>query len=131
MDLGPAALELAELLAGPLHQIRMLDVDRLQRAEVEDAVRLETAHRGGAIGSIRLTWNERRAAPAARAAASRGAASRILRRSTSTIPRGALLRALLDRRRERDAICDEGARTLGWIHAAYRSRELGRWQHCS
>ena len=54
MHLGPAALDLAELLAGPLRQIRVLSADRLQRAEVEDTVRLETAHEGGVIGEIHL-----------------------------------------------------------------------------
>jgi predicted dehydrogenase len=144
MHLGPAALELAELLAGPLAQIRVLESDRLQRAEVEDAVRLETAHEGGATGQVLLSWNEAETRPFARCTAERG--DRILGAARSALHaagssaflesplderecRSALLRALLERRLIRDAICDEGARTLGWLHAAYRSRELGRWQY--
>jgi predicted dehydrogenase len=128
MHLGPAALELAELLGGPLQQIRLLDADRLQRAEVEDAVRLETAHRSGALGSIQLTWNGSSDRPLARCTAQRG--ETVIEAPGAGCAR-ALLLALLQRRRERDAICDEGARSLGWLHAAYRSRELGRWQPCS
>ncbi|HXZ85898.1 MAG TPA: Gfo/Idh/MocA family oxidoreductase [Myxococcota bacterium] len=128
MDLGPAALELAEQLAGPLQQIRVVDADRLQRAEVEDSVLLETAHRGGAIAAIHLTWNEGAARPRARC---RGSQAELALAETDPDGRSALLRELLARRLERDAIFDEGARTLSWLHAAYRSRELGRWQHCT
>jgi predicted dehydrogenase len=146
MDLGPAALDLAELIAGPPDQIRLLTCDHLQRAELEDAVHLETAHRGGAITSIQLSWNEAESQPLARCLGERG--ELVIGRARSSLHasdagmyldtplderdcRIALLRALLARRLERDAICDEGARTLACLHAAYRSRELGRWQHCS
>src|SRR5262249_836245 len=128
MDLGPAALELAEQLAGPLQQIRVVDADRLQRSEVEDRVLLETAHRGGATTAIQLTWNDGDARPRARC---RSGQAEVLLTETDPDGRAALLRELLARRLERDAIFDEGARTLGWLHAAYRSRELGRWQHCT
>jgi predicted dehydrogenase len=128
MDLGPAALELAELLAGPLQQIRVLHADRLQRAEIEDEVRLETAHRGGAIASVHLSWNDSEERPRARC---RGAGRELTLGEEDLAGRAALLRDVLERRLARDAICDEGARSLGWLHAAYRSRELGRWQHCS
>jgi hypothetical protein len=144
MDLGPAALDLAELLAGPLDQIRMPTSDHLQRAELEDAVQLETAHRGGAISSIHLSWNEAESGPLARCLGERGELLIGRARTSLHAPgssayldaplderecRSALLCELLALRRERDAICDEGARRLDWLHAAYRSRELGRWQH--
>ena len=128
MDLGPAALELAELLAGPLQQIRVLDADRLQRAELEDEVRLETAHRDGAIVSIHLSWNDGGERPRAYC---RGEGRELTLTEEDLDGRAALVRDVLERRLARDAICDEGARSLGWLHAAYRSHELGRWQHCS
>jgi hypothetical protein len=104
---------------------------------------VETAHRGGAFASIHLSWNEAESRPLARCLGERGELLIGRARSSLHAPgssayldvplderecRGALLRELLALRRERDAICDEGARTLGWLHAAYRSRELGRWQ---
>jgi predicted dehydrogenase len=126
MHLGPAALELAELLAGRLEQVRLLSADRLQRAEVEDAVQLETAHDDGALASIHLTWNE----PGAARARCEGARGELALDVSLDGDAGcaALLRELVGRRGRPDAICDEGARMLGWLHAAYRSRELNRWQ---
>jgi len=144
MDLGPHALELAELVAGPLDQIRMLECGHLQRAEVEDTVVLETNHRTGAIGRIELDWNEAEQSPLARCHGQRG--ELVIGRLSSGLRSGdqdlrvevtldephrdaAALAELMALRLERDPICDEGARTLGWLHAAYRSHELGRWQY--
>jgi predicted dehydrogenase len=130
MDLGPPALDLAEIRLGPLVEIRMCESDHLQRGEVEDAVHLETAHRGGGTASLRLTWNEETRHGLARCSHERGDSSIPLDFPTSDHgAHTALLQELLALRRERDRICDEGARTLGWLHAAYRSRELGRWQY--
>lgn len=144
MDLGPHALDLAELLAGPLDQIRMLECDRLQRAEVEDAVQLETTHRSGVISRIALDWNQADPAALARCRGERG--ELVIGRTRSALRsedqsfyvdapldeahcNAAALAELMALRLDRDAICDDGARTLGWLHAAYRSHELGRWQY--
>lgn len=144
MDLGPDALELAELLAGPLDQVRMLECERLQRAEVEDSVALETTHRSGASCRIELGWNEAETSALARCQGERG--ELVIGRTRSALRsedqsfwidapldephcHTAALADFMALRLERDAICDDGARTLGWLHAAYRSHELGRWQH--
>jgi predicted dehydrogenase len=144
MDLGPHALELAELLAGPFDQLRMLERDHLQRAEVEDAVLLESTHRSGVITRIELDWNGAEEGPLARCRGERG--ELVIGRSRSALHCGdqsfwveapldephcdaAALAEFMALRLDRDAICDDGARMLGWLHAAYRSHELGRWQY--
>jgi predicted dehydrogenase len=72
MELGPDALDAVEALAGPVRRIRVLDVATRQGADVEDEVRVETAHDGGVVGVLRVSWNDIPARPIARCVGDRG-----------------------------------------------------------
>jgi hypothetical protein len=96
------------------------------------------------ITRIELDWNGAEEGPLARCRGERG--ELVIGRSRSALHCGdqsfwveapldephcdaAALAEFMALRLDRDAICDDGARMLGWLHAAYRSHELGRWQY--
>jgi predicted dehydrogenase len=144
MDLGAEALELVERLAGPIARIRLRADERVQRAEVEDWALLETEHAGGVGAALELSWNELPARPLARCLGERGEialgwARSFLRRadgSEQTLAGAwderdaarALIEELLRERRGPPQSCERGPHILGWLHAAYRSRDGRRWQ---
>ena len=144
LALGSDALDAAELLAGPVRRIRMLESHCLQNGDVEDEVRVETEHEDGRIGILRLSWNEEGARPIARCIGDRGElavgrAQTVLRRENGdeqVVAPGeypgaegvAVLDAFLTERRRRERRVDPGAQTLAWLHAAYRSATSKRFE---
>jgi predicted dehydrogenase len=144
MELGPDALDAAELLAGPVRRIRMSESHSLQHGDVEDEVRVETEHDGGLLGILRLSWNEESLRPIARCIGDRGElvvgrAQSVLRveNGDETVlaraeyaggERVAALDAFLCERRRRERRVDPGAQTLAWLHAAYRSLATRRFE---
>ena len=144
LELGSDALEIAELLAGPVRRIRMLECKSTQAAEVEDEVRVETDHGNGLIASLSLSWNTPALRPIARSIGDRGeisvgwAQTSLLRedgrRSSLSGPRDAhaarvhVLRDFLRERCKGDPAVDAGAQSLAWLHAAYRSQGTGRFE---
>lgn len=144
MELGPDALDAIEAFAGPVRRIRVLESASLQRADVEDEVRVETEHDGGVLGILRVSWNDQSARPIARCIGDRG---EIALGRAQTVLRGedgceeilagaidsstALATVLNDFLREcrgRERRVDSGAQTLAWIHAGYRSVATRRWE---
>lgn len=142
MQRGTDALDLLETLAGPLEAIRMTEECRQHGADVEDAARLETLHAAGVVAQIELSWNGASAAPLARCIGSQ--AELLVGTAQTAILHGegdervadgydesqalgnALGAFLLER--ARGAAADRGARSVAWIHAAYRSLRSGRFE---
>lgn len=142
MQLGPQALDVLQTCAGPLERIRMLELHERQGAGVDDEVRVETAHRSGLLGCIRLTWNEQRTNPIALCAGDEGEllvgpSQMVIRREQGeeVMGRGHDARAAtaevlqehLRRRRSLHPPIDTGPETVAWIDAAYRSLRDQRW----
>lgn len=146
MENGPHAIDVVETLAGPAERIRMLSRTSLQGGPVEDAVSVEVEHRDQLVSRISLTWNEGRNAPIARCIGDRGEIAigrtqSILRTEDGqeTLLDGlysereghrGVLREFLATCRAPERAIDHGAESVAWIHAAYRSLELGRWELC-
>ena len=144
MELGPDALDAVEAFAGPVRRIRVLESASLQRADVEDEVRVETEHDGGVLGILRVSWNDQASRPIARCVGDRGEitlgrAQTVLRSEDGgeEILAGALdsstalatvLNDFLRECRGRERRVDSGAQTLAWIHAGYRSVATRRWE---
>lgn len=144
MELGPDALDAVEAFAGPVRRIRILDAASRQGADVEDEVRVETAHDGGVVGLLRVSWNDSPTAPIARCIGDRGeivlgSAQTILRREDgheeilaapldSIASLAAVMNDFLRESRGAERRVDDGAQTLAWIHAAYRSMTSQRWE---
>jgi predicted dehydrogenase len=142
MDLGPDALDAAELLAGPIQRIRALEFLRVQGAELEDEARVETEHAAGLRCHIHVSWNESLERPIARCIGDRGElsfgwAQTVVQREDGSrqvlagardlhAERVSALESLLRERRRRERSVDAGAQTLAWLHAAYRSLSTRR-----
>ena len=144
MELGSDALDASEAFAGPVRRIRLLDAASLQGADVEDEVRVETAHDGGVVGLLRVSWNDLPARPIARCIGDRGEivlgmAKTILRTEDgreeiiaapldSIATLAAVMNDFLRECRGPERRVDSGAQTLAWIHAGYRSITSKRWE---
>ena len=72
MQQGSCALDIAELLAGPLRRLRMVEIESQQNSSVEDRTVVETDHGGGVRARIRLSWNGRSRRPLALCVGTRG-----------------------------------------------------------
>ena len=142
MGYGPDALDVVEMLAGPVEQIRMWKEHR-QGGVSEDEVRVETDHGSGLVSRIELSWNREVPAPIARCVGERGEilvgwAQSVLstERGRETFADGyderevrrALLGRFLRERRRSEPVEDRGGQALGWIEAAYRSLDSERWE---
>lgn len=140
---GPDALDLVEMLAGPLQRIRMLSVDPLQGATVEDQVEVEAEHEPGVISRMHLSWNELRPAPIARCTGGSGeilvgwAQSVLCTHAGKELfakgfeageVRQAILARFLRECRRRQPGEDHGSQALAWIEAARRSLKSRRWE---
>jgi predicted dehydrogenase len=146
MENGPHAIDVVEALAGPAERIRMLSRMNHQGGPVEDEVSVEVEHGDQLVSRICLTWNEERNAPIARCIGDRGEiavgrAQSILRTEDGqeTLLDGLysereghreVLREFLATCRAPERTIDHGAQSVAWIHAAYRSLELGGWELC-
>ncbi len=143
MELGPDALDSAEILLGPLRQIRMTAADRVQRGAVEDVAWIETLHEGERMSSIVLSWNESGPEPRVRCTGDAGEIEigydgAVLRRGGQrellaplpdrTRTTEAALARFLAERLEEEPISDGGAQTVEWLLAAARSLHERRWQ---
>jgi predicted dehydrogenase len=143
MELGSDALDAAELLAGPIERLRMVEELRVQGAAVEDEVSVETEHAGGLGSRIHLSWNRQVTAPLARCVGTEGELivgwAQLLHRSeggdcaigAGYDPRGAMRRQLEEFLRARvraGETEDPGALAVHWIHAGYRSVASRRWE---
>ena len=144
MELGPDALDAVEAFAGPVRRIRVLEAASRQGADVEDEIRVETAHDGAVVGVLRVSWNEHAERPIARCIGDRGeivlgSAQTILRSEDgreviiaaeldSSATLAAVLNDFLRECRGPERRVDTGAQTLAWIHAAYRSISSRRWE---
>jgi xylose dehydrogenase (NAD/NADP) len=143
-ELGPDALDTAELLLGPVRQIRMTAADRLQEGSVEDAALLETTHDWDRRALLHVSWNEAPDRPLARCTGDLGEIE--VGPERSALRRGrdheellggpvdrrmatqAVLGRFLMQRLDPDPISDPAAATIEWLHAAARSLHEGRWQ---
>ena len=144
MELGSDALDAVEAFAGPVRRIRVLDTASLQGADVEDEARFETAHDGGVIGLLRVSWNDTPGRPLARCIGDRGeivvgSAQTILRTEDgreeiiaapldSIATLAAVMNDFLRECRGPERRIDAGAQTLALIHAGYRSVSSRRWE---
>jgi predicted dehydrogenase len=144
MELGPAALDVAEALAGSTERIRMIVCAQRQGAGIEDEVVVETHHTDDVIARMHLNWNRETTVPIARCIGDRGEiligwTQTVLRTSETSeaISVGhdetalcqAIIADALRRRLDSDPPIDHGAQAVAWIHAAYRSLRDRSWQH--
>ncbi len=143
MQLGAEALDIAELLGGPVQRLRMLDQRERQGAGVEDEVCVECDHGDGLVSRLCLSWNGERSDPIARLF---GDGGELLIGRTQAVVRSqdehrvcgpgydrreacrALLAEHLRRRCSLYPPVDTGPATVGWIEAAYHSLRDQRWQ---
>ena len=143
MQQGPGALDVLELLAGPVRRIRMTALEQRQGADAEDEVRVETDHGGGLVGRAVISWNDARACPLAVCRGDRGeivvgnsqtvvrteAGDRVLGGGhDAREARCALIEEHLRRRVALDPPIETGADTVFWIESAYASLRDGRWR---
>lgn len=143
MQLGPGAIDVLELLLGPIQRIRMLELRQRQRAGIEDEVMVETDHGAVGLGRIRLSWNEELTNPLVLCACEHGElavgrSQTILRSEAGEQVVGggyddraawcAVMRDHLRRRCILDPPIDTGPESVSWIESAYRSLPGSRWQ---
>jgi predicted dehydrogenase len=142
MQLGPQALDIVELLAGPVERVRMLESHSKQGAGVEDEVRVECDHGAGRRSRIALSWNERWTDPIAHCVGDDaellvGDSQTIVRRNgrdrrcgPGYDPRDAcraLLSEHLRRRCSLEPPIDTGPETVAWLESAYHTLGTERW----
>ena len=142
MQQGSCALDIAELLAGPLCRLRMVEIESQQNSSVEDRTVVETDHGGGVRARIRLSWNGRSRRPLALCVGTRGELAvgysqlllrigdRLERHAPGHDPHDALvgsIREHLNRRCAAHPPLDQGPERLHWLEAGYRSVPGNRW----
>jgi predicted dehydrogenase len=142
MQLGPQALDIVELLCGPIEQIRMLESHSKQGASVEDEVRVECDHGGGRHSRIALSWNEQWTDPIAHCVG--GDAELLVGKSQTVLRRDgrdrgcgpgydprdacrALLAEHLRRRCSLEPPIDTGPQTVAWLESAYHTLRSRQW----
>ncbi len=143
MAYGPDSLDVVQILAGPVEQIRMSSAWHRQGTRVEDEAQVETTHGHGLVSRIELSWNQESPAPIARCVGEQGEILIGWAQSVVTTERGrevfaggydrrevcsALLGRFLHQLRRSEPTEDRGGPTLGWIEAAYISHDSGRWE---
>ena len=143
MEQGAGALDVLELLAGPVRRIRMTALEQRQGADVEDEARVETDHGGGLFGRATISWNEAQACPLAVCHGERGEI--VVGRSQTVLrsdegdrvlggghdareARCALIEEHLRRRISLDPPIETGPDTVFWIESAYASLRDGAWR---
>ncbi len=143
MQLGPGAIDLLSVAAGPVERIRMTHQAERQGCGVEDEAVVETGHRDGIVGSASVSWNAERTLPLLHCSGDEGEllvghTQIILRRSTGdqvvgpgVDSREACVASLTEHLRRRCALhppAETGADTVRWIQAAYQSSRDGAWR---
>lgn len=143
MQHGSCALDIAEILAGPVCRLRILQLESYQSSSVEDQAVIETDHGDGILGRIRLSWNGGSRRPLALCVGSQGELavgySQLILRVGDAIERIApghdahdalvgSLREHLRRRCTSQPPMDSGPDRVNWIEAGYRSVRENRWQ---
>jgi predicted dehydrogenase len=146
MQLGPEALDLLSVAAGPVQGIRMCYLGEQQGCDVEDEAKVETEHRGGVAGSARVSWNGERTLPLLQCSGDEGEllvgdTQTILRRDTGDLvvgpgldQREACVATLTEHLRRRCSLhtpIETGADTVQWIEAAYQSFRDQAWRRQS
>jgi predicted dehydrogenase len=143
MEQGPDALDVLELLAGPVRRIRMTALEQRQGADAEDEAQVETDHGGGLFGRATISWNEARACPLAVCHGERGEI--VVGRSQTVLRTDAGDRVLGAGHDEREARCalveehlrrrialeppiETGPDTVFWLESAYASQRDGAWR---
>ena len=142
MQLGPQALDIVELLCGPVVRIRMLEMHSKQGGGVEDEVRVECDHGAGLHSRIALSWNEQWTDPIAHCVADGvellvGTNQTVVRRDgrdrvcgPGYDPRDAcraLVSEHLRRRCSLEPPIDTGPETVAWLESAYHTLRSERW----
>ena len=142
MQLGPQALDLAQMLAGRVERVRMLELSTQQGAGVDDEVWVECDHGDDRRSRLRLSWNEQRTDPIAHCVGETGEllvgpSQTILRRDSEDRVwgpgfdlRDACRSQIAEHLRRRCSLnppIDSGPETVAWIEAAYRSLRDQRW----